>query len=321
MQAVEGVEINEDSRFIDHSQATEWETFVACLHDFVRTTYREHDNCTNLEFNGQSFELYPARDRNHVQKFLESIFGVTNATVLALVGDLTRLSLSKKNTIVSALETAVSSVNSFVPLFFLSDNVKEIYGYAHNKDTIQYQSSIIESVTSKHELFYFDGVIRLFLQRLYNLTRDDVGTILCDVAEHYMCSVTDEARNSNNFQSFTEDDNMDKTEKMFSKCWDKSIYQENPFAVSILKELWLPVVISREVLSPRESISSQSSVSVSQSLRHSDVGVTVASPDQFLIQVTIAWENIPHDSIVENDRFTTLLASKVHGFSTELVLS
>jgi hypothetical protein len=198
--SVRGVEVNEFSRFIDHTLATPWETFVSDIekrlktvqgHSAVSSSNTAHGS---VEFMGIEFEVQKAVIYYHSQNFRGSNLP---EKLLRLISKKKRNAMttifiyatesngnnaidpSLRSSILSALSVAIRSLPELtLPVFFTLNSLK-----SPNVDWIGYRpiitnsnvdhrlvswsryeslSMMIQRLAEKHPLFFFDGIRKVY---------------------------------------------------------------------------------------------------------------------------------------------------------------
>jgi hypothetical protein len=108
IKGVEGVETNENSRFIDHSQATPWETFVSEIHEFVKSYSFAVPETHNkyICYKDIFFYICSLHSNLNVLMSLHSLYDVTDGFLIQV--DASQLNPSIKEIVISAIMTASS---------------------------------------------------------------------------------------------------------------------------------------------------------------------------------------------------------------------
>lgn len=135
-------------------------------------------------------------------------FGLSQCFVLFPFGSVLP-SPSMRRILYSALVCAIETLNCTTPAFMVSTSIdalhrsREILGYSRivttdSTHTILYESALLENIAPKHLLFYLDGLLQLFtnkLQEYSNMTMGpSSGLCVVRVCENYFYKITENDR-------------------------------------------------------------------------------------------------------------------------------
>lgn len=222
---IQGFEVNVFSRFVDHSCVTPFE--VLC-HDIERLfmswissgifkrdsdakSFNAHlrydDNKYVVTFINQKNDINSAVSVNAVQlcsKELFSCFSVSKYVILTTDGHWVNVTQSSSQVLFSALIIAMNSCNVVdIPVFFANLDIsridlstRKLLGYRVNdhkkfKSTTMFESHIMEGVNCSHELYFLDGIAKLFESKVAlacNIfERFSSLNATCRVTETFLC--------------------------------------------------------------------------------------------------------------------------------------
>lgn len=277
-----GVEQVEDSRFVDHTNVTPWESLCNSIQQHVKLNSSGNAETKTLEFycEGQShiarlriIRATKASSNDRIRK----LFGFSDYISLFSDAELTSLTPSTKSymlsslitgTVVSTADKSLAEIEDEVvlPAFLQSKSHREIYGYlkasqSYGVDCVKhYLSQVFEDVTLENPMYYFDGIITQFFKQLSNYSNRVEKIVLVSLVESYY---------------------IDELSVLDSHNGNKPI-ANHPVTLNTLEDLWFPGF--------------DPSFYTGQHVR---------------IAVRLNWTALKHTNIIENSRFSTFQPQKL----------
>ena len=195
-----GVEKEAHSRFVDYTSATPWEELAA---DIEHTLTKWH-KCGNAKQQGakQQGEMCEPVELAYLGSTLTlALFDASNASttgihrwydlanyaLLARTNDWIDLTPSEVKSIFSALICGCQASGSHLPVFFASSSLARlshsvaVLGYEIclgrgsrlRNGVRQYESTLLESINAKHDLYFLDGLLKYFKKSIHYYSSPD----------------------------------------------------------------------------------------------------------------------------------------------------
>ena len=176
------METNANYRFVDYTMATPCEELIGsaerCLKAWRKggnVRQREgHVNEVDFTYLGHSLTFSLFDESNCASTPLSSWFKLRNFAILGRTNDWTDLTPSETRSIFGALVCGAHASGNPLPVFFVSqsferiEGTREVLGYEICGNLVrQYESNLIEA-DSRHEMFYLDGIAKYFKRHMFD---------------------------------------------------------------------------------------------------------------------------------------------------------
>ena len=215
-EELHGVETNEFSRFVDHSFASPFEILCYDFEKIFLSWKSNENNCKPLltsliKFDGNRYILTYYNNEQETSNFIEEsnklcsevlydCFGITKYIILTTDGHWVNVTTSSRKVLFSALLIALNAANFLnIPAFIVNLDIsrvdlstRRIIGYQIKQQdcfqsTIMYESHILENVNYASDIYYLDGITKLFENKI---------ALACNIYDRYsslnaLCSVTE----------------------------------------------------------------------------------------------------------------------------------
>lgn len=326
---VKGVEVNEFSRFVDHTLATSWESLIADIEKSLRMNrdlFRKR-----IEFSDLSLVLEKSYDQTHYfdseKDWIRSMLHIQEYLLLypSLLNDPQNCD-HLRSTILSAFTIALKSTVVNCPIFFSiedmsSDNFERVSnttGYrclqsseelehsqasSHRQQLwVRYESSAYYKLHSRHSLYFFDGIKKLFQRKMRSLS---LHYTYPQMLENFITSVIYTYQYTKSIWELTSaelrtpsreviDYQRVSTESPFSALLIKSVNYRQRFS-NLLKELFYAHT--------DEAI-------ISNSLSTACFGNFFPTVELSKLQMKVYFDDLKQATVIDNDTYSTFLPSK-----------
>lgn len=195
------MEANANSRFVDYTMATPWEELVAdierCLTLWRKCSNEKNRSVTHrteITYLGSKLvlTLFDKHD-THITN-IPNWFDLENYAVLSRINDWIDLTPSECRSIFSALICGAQASGNSLPVFFCSTSLERIHNafevmgneIVNHTSMRHYESSVLGTIDSKHELFYFDGVMNHFRNRMPHLREPNQSVRKVSIEESFV---------------------------------------------------------------------------------------------------------------------------------------
>ena len=297
--ALSGVEITEESRYIDHTNATTFEEHCAEIQGYLTDATAAFASEKYLSYHsaGQSMAtvvkcvdlrkvegITRMNDESEAKDVVNELFQVKQyVAVVATEDDMHTFTPSMKSYVYSSLITAAAAISTgscsaplqsggedsidhrSLPVFFYGKCEHEIYGYhrqpiSYCVDAIRhFISYVLDDIDRESPLYYFDGLLSTFYRDISNFVNQ--GEVTKTVF-------------------------VDLIERFVIPYppleISGQVFNDHPVMQNTIEDLWF----SSSDFSPY-------------------------TDQSFALTVNAQWKNVKHSSIIENSRFSTFHPSKL----------